>query len=91
MQRKERRLRLRRKEEIPEGKAYMNPSTMSELGIKQEIEVVIAGKKKLYFASQPFDKVPPNEVWCNTDELKIQGIADNTIATVRAREVSQSV
>ncbi|AKG39182.1 MAG: hypothetical protein ACP5II_05690 [Infirmifilum sp.] len=91
MQRKERRLRIRRKDEVPEGKAYMNPSTMAELGITSEIEVVIAGKKKLHFSSQTFDKVPPNEVWCNTDELKTLGVADNTIATIRAREVSTSV
>lgn len=85
MQRKERRLRLRRRDEVPEGKAYMNPSMMAELGISSAIEVVIAGKKKLYFQAQPNDKVPPNEVWCNTDELKMQGVADYTIATVRAR------
>ncbi|MEZ0345404.1 MAG: hypothetical protein ABWK01_02520 [Infirmifilum sp.] len=91
MQRKEKRLRLRRKDEVPEGKAYMNPVTMSELGITSSIEVVIAGKKKLYFTSQPLDNVPPNEVWCSTDELKTQGVADNTIATVRASQVTVNV
>lgn len=88
MQRKERRLRLRRRDEVPEGKAYMNPATMEELGISSAIEVVIAGKKKLYFECQASDKVPSNEVWCNTDELKTHGVADYTIATVRARQVS---
>ncbi len=84
-------MRLRRRDEVPEGKAYMNPATMAELGITSAIEVVIAGKKKLYFEAQPNDKVPQNEVWCNTDELKTQGVADNTIATVRARQVVGSV
>jgi len=26
-------------------------------------------------------------VWCNSDQLKTLGIADNTIATVRAKKV----
>ncbi|MHB9302844.1 hypothetical protein [Thermofilum pendens] len=86
-QRRERRLRLRRRDEVPEGRAFMNPSTMNELGISSEIEVVIAGKKKLYFAAMPSESVPPNEVWCNTDELKTKGVADNSIATVRAKRV----
>ncbi len=85
--RRERRLRIRRKEEVAEGKALMNPRTMAELGIAGEIEVVIAGKKHYYFHVSPRDDVPLNEVWCNSDQLKTLGIADNTIATVRARRV----
>lgn len=80
-------MRLRRREEVPEGKALMNPRTMTELNITSEIEVVIAGKKHYFFQVSPRDDVPSNEVWCNSDQLKILGIADNTIATVRAKRV----
>lgn len=85
--RRERRLRIRRRSEVAEGKALMNPKTMSELGISSEIEVVIAGKKHYFFQASPRDDVPPHEVWCNDEQLKILGVADNTIATVRSRRV----
>ncbi|MCC6039539.1 MAG: hypothetical protein LM563_02590 [Thermofilum sp.] len=84
---RERRLRIRRKEEVAEGKAWMNPRTMAELGISSEIEVVIAGKRHFYFQVVPREDVPANEVWCNSDQLKTLGVADNTIATVRAKRV----
>jgi len=86
-QRLERRLRIRRKEEVAEGKAWMNPRMMAELSILSEIEVVIAGKRHFYFYVVPKEDVPVNEVWCNSDQLKTLGIADNTIATVRAKRV----
>lgn len=84
MARKERRLRLRWKTNVTEGKAFMNPQTMKELDIEAKIEAVIAGKKKLHFTALPMEGVPRNEVWCNEDELRRQGVADKTIATVRA-------
>lgn len=84
--RRERRLRLRRRNDVPEGQSRMNPDTMKELGIEGKIEVVIAGKKKMQFAVLPNDDVPRNEVWCNEEELRRYGIADYTIATVRAAQ-----
>ncbi len=81
---KERRLRLRRRDDVIQGYAKMNPKTMEELQIENKIEVVIGGKKKLYFNVMSFEEVPFNEVWCNEDELRVNGIADYTIATVRA-------
>jgi len=64
----------------------MNPDTMKELRIETIIEVVIAGKKRLHFTVLPNDNVPRNEVWCNEEELRNHGIADYTIATVRAAQ-----
>ena len=81
---KERRLRLRRKDDVLKEYAKMNPKTMEDLGINNRIEVVIGGKKKLYFNVMPFENIPLNEVWCNEEELRANGVADNTIATVRA-------
>jgi len=79
----ERRLRLRRKDEVSEGLARMNPKTMEQLQIKDKIEVVIAGKKKGVWSVLASESVSENEVWMNSEELRRRGIADNTIATVR--------
>jgi len=84
MPRKEKRLRIRRREEVPEGQARLNPKSMEYLEIKKEVEIVIAGKKRYRFKAFPWEGVPENEVWCNADEMRMLGIADRTIATVRA-------
>ena len=81
---RERRLRIRRRDDVPRGQARMNPKAIEYLGIKDRVEVVIGGKKRFTFAVLPSDKVPENEVWCNADELKELGIADNTVAATRA-------
>ncbi|RLF16453.1 MAG: hypothetical protein DRJ97_00990 [Thermoprotei archaeon] len=85
MSRVEKRLRLRRMDEVSEGEAKVNPKTMEFLGIKDQLEVVIAGKKRLTFKALPSEAVPVNEVWINTLEARAKGIADNSIATVRAK------
>lgn len=81
---RERRLRVRRREEVPPGQARMNPRAMDYLGIKDRVEIVIGGKKRLVFRALGLDSVPENEVWCNADELRSRGVADNTVAAVRA-------
>ncbi|HDI32014.1 MAG TPA: hypothetical protein ENF80_04260 [Thermofilum sp.] len=86
MQKPERRLRLRRREDVPEGQARMNPKTMEELKIASSIEVVVGGKKRLRFKVLGLESVPEREVWCNAEELRVYGVADNTIATVRSGE-----
>ena len=82
---KQKRMRLRHRVEVEKGKSFLNPKTMSFLEVEdsQEIEIVVAKKKK--FRSIAFSKseVPLNEVWMNPDELQEKGIADNSIATVR--------
>ncbi len=62
----------------------MNPAAMKYLGIEDKVEIVIAGKRRYVFKVLPLDTVPENEVWCNEDDLRTYGIADNTVATVRA-------
>ncbi|RLE94556.1 MAG: hypothetical protein DRN04_03195 [Thermoprotei archaeon] len=83
-ERREKRLRLRRKDNVSRGLAKMNSKAAEFLGIKDSLEVVIAGKKRLYFRVLVSEDVPENEVWCNEDELREYGIADNSIATCRA-------
>ncbi len=79
----ERRLKLRKRDEVKEGTARINPKTAEFLGITDKLEVVLAGKKRYNFDVVVSDAVPVNEVWLNSDQMKRLGIADNTTATVR--------
>ncbi len=86
--RRERRLRLRHKDDIMEGWCKINPETAKELGIETEVEIVVkggggAGPKRFVLKAIGDSNVPRNEVWANAEQLKSMGIADNTIATVR--------
>ncbi|WP_069806932.1 hypothetical protein [Vulcanisaeta thermophila] len=86
--RSERRLRIRRRGDVDEGKAKMNPEVMRELSITDKVEVVLVGggsrERRYVFTVIPSDDVPRNEVWCNEEEMRRLGVADNSIATVRA-------
>ncbi|MEM4575899.1 MAG: hypothetical protein QW701_00405 [Candidatus Nezhaarchaeales archaeon] len=79
----EKRLKLRKKDEVEEGSARINSKTAEFLGITDKLEVVLAGKKRYEFNAVISDGVPVNEVWLNSEQMKKLGIADNTTATVR--------
>ncbi len=79
----EKRLKLRKKDEVKEGVARINPKTAEFLGITSKLEVVLAGKKRYNFDVVLSDAVPVNEVWLNSEQMRRLGIADNTTATVR--------
>ncbi|MCD6509968.1 MAG: hypothetical protein J7L11_06245 [Thermoprotei archaeon] len=79
----EKRLRIRQRDDVERGMAKLNPKTMKYLGIRDFVEVVIAGKKRLRFRALALEGVPEGEVWANAQELRERGVADRTIATVR--------
>jgi hypothetical protein len=79
----EKRLRLRRIDSLDKGTSRMNSATYKFLQMSGRLEIVVAGKKKLELKVSTFPEVPENEVWANTDDMKIQGLSDNSIATVR--------
>lgn len=79
----EKRLRLKRKDDVDKGVGKLNSATCKFLNISSRLEIVVAGKKKLELNALPLPDIPENEVWINTDEMKIQGLSDNSIATVR--------
>lgn len=79
----EKRLRLRRIDSVDKGTSRMNSATYKFLQMSGRLEIVVAGKKKMELKTSPFPDVPENEVWVNTDEMKLLGLADNSIATVR--------
>lgn len=82
-------MRLRWKE-IEAGRAELNPETLKLLEVKPGVDFIeVVVKKKLKHKAKAYanKEVPPNECWCNYEELKAAGLADNSIATVRkARE-----
>lgn len=79
----EKRLRLRRRDDTDKGVGKLNPSTMKYLQIVDKFEVVVAGKKKMELRAMPFPDIPENEVWANSEEMKVLGLSDNSIATIR--------
>lgn len=80
----EKRIRIRRSADVGEDKAKISPSLARELGVAEDlVEIVVAGKKTLQLVAMVDEKVPENEVWINENVLKLYGIADNTIATIR--------
>ncbi len=79
----ERRMRIRRRDDVFPENSKMSTKVAEELGITGEVEAIVSGKWKGKWKVALTDSVPPNEVWMNGEELKAKGIADNTIATIR--------
>jgi hypothetical protein len=86
---RERRIRLRFHNELKEGVAKINPNLLRELGGGEYIEVVVAGRHRFRYKVEEDESVPLNEVWVNGEKLPEYGIADNSIATVRAIKTGQ--
>ncbi len=86
--RKERRIRVRRRKDVDEGKAKINPELAKELDIRDKVEIVVVGggsrERKYVFTVIQDPSVPRNEIWCNEEEMRRLGVADNTMVTVRA-------
>lgn len=80
---REKRVRVRRIENLGGERALVNPQLARELEISESIEIVVAGRKSMVLEVAVDDKVPPNEIWADSELLRNAGIADNSIATVR--------
>jgi len=82
-QRKEKRLRIKLRDEVKEGKILINEKLAKELEITDAVEIVVGGKKKLVLSAILSSEIPPDNVIINTALAKANGISDNTIATIR--------
>lgn len=82
---KEKRIRIRYSTAKP-GQILISSSLAKELGIGEKAEIVVAGKKKFVFSVVIDDSVPPNVVYANTEFMKENGVADNSIATLRSAQ-----
>ncbi|MEB3758667.1 MAG: hypothetical protein GSR82_03635 [Desulfurococcales archaeon] len=83
---REKRVRIRYDDELDEEEARISSRLARELGIKDYLEIVVAGKKRFAFKAIIEDDVEENIVYVNGDLMEEHGIADNSIATVRAHK-----
>ncbi len=84
---REKRIRIRRVGAIDKGMAKINGRLATETGLKDMVEVIVAGgssrERRFVLSLIIDDSVPDNELWCNDLFLKEQGVADNSIVTIR--------
>jgi bifunctional DNA-binding transcriptional regulator/antitoxin component of YhaV-PrlF toxin-antitoxin module len=82
---REKRIRIKYDESLPEGSARVPKDLASMLGIKDGdmIEIVVAGRKKFLFKAEIIEETGTNIVYCYPEELRENGVADNSIATLR--------
>ncbi len=83
---REKRVRIRYDDDLDEEEARISSRLARELGIKDYLEIVVAGKKRFAFKAIIEDDVEENIVYVNGDLMEEHGIADNSIATVRAHK-----
>ncbi len=83
---KEKRIRLRYDDGLEEDEAKISVKLAGELNIKDHLEIVVAGKKRIAFKAIIDENAEENIVFVNGDLMEEHGIADNSIATVRAHK-----
>lgn len=79
----EKRVRVRLKDEVPEGILWIARRLADELGIKDSAQLSVSGKK-LVLKVLASEELPESEVWANEDFMRRNGVADNSMATVRS-------
>jgi len=78
----EKRIRVRYGE-VEENQIKINPQLASQLGITDTAVLVVAGKKKFAMSVIIDESVPMDIVIVNPQLMKDNGVADNSIATIR--------
>ncbi|MEM0355967.1 MAG: hypothetical protein QXO78_00780 [Desulfurococcaceae archaeon] len=81
----EKRIRVKYDSSLSEDQIKIHRDIANTLNIKQgdNVELVVAGKKKLLFKAVIADNIEQNVVFCNPNILVKNGVADNSIVTVR--------
>lgn len=81
----EKRIRVRYDESLPEDRLKIHKDLASMLGLKQDddVELVVAGKKRFVYKVVIVDNIESEVVFCNPNLLVKNGVADNSIATIR--------
>lgn len=80
---KEKRIKIRKRGEVDKGFAVISETLAKDIDIKEDIEISVKGKR-VQLKALVQKSVPDLEVWVNAEDLKILGIEDNSIVTVRA-------
>ncbi|MCE4601399.1 MAG: hypothetical protein F7C38_07575 [Desulfurococcales archaeon] len=81
---REKRIRLKYDDSLAPEKAKINPRIANQLGITDKLEIVVAGRHRFAFLAILDEEVDEGHVHVNPDLMEEHGIADESIATVRA-------
>lgn len=81
---REKRIRVRWSDDLKPDEVAVHPELAKELGISTHAEIVIAGRHRFVARVILNDSQPVHEVYCNSELLREHGVADNSIATIRA-------
>jgi anaerobic selenocysteine-containing dehydrogenase len=81
---KEKRIRLLYDESVSEEEAKISPALAKELGIKDFVEISVAGRKRFRLKVRIDENASPNYVYVNPELMKRNGVANNSICTIRA-------
>ncbi|RLG76793.1 MAG: hypothetical protein DRO12_03835 [Thermoprotei archaeon] len=81
---REKRIRLRYDNSVKPDEAKISKRLAEELGIKDMLEITVAGKKRFRFKAIIIDSALGDYVFVNPDLMKENGIADNSICTIRS-------
>jgi hypothetical protein len=83
----EKRLRISYDDSVEKGTAKLSKKLATQLGIQKRLEMVIASKKKLMFDAQIDDSIQEeSKVFVNPEQMKDEGVADNSIVTIRSAQ-----
>jgi len=68
---------------VKEDQIRISKKLAEELGIKEKAYLVVAGRKRFLLNVIIDENLPENTVFANEELLRENGVADNSIATVR--------
>ena len=86
---REKRIRVRWSDKVKPDEVIVHPNLARELNIETHAEIVVAGRHRFVARVILSDQQPVHEVYCNASMLREHGVADNSIATIRAARRSQ--
>ncbi len=81
---REKRIRLKYDYSLKPDEAKINSKLAQELSVEDKIEIVVAGRHRFAFKAIIDEEIDYNSIHVNPDLMEENGIADNSIATVRA-------
>jgi len=81
---REKRVRIKYDPSLDREQAKIHPSLAKELGITDLLEIVVAGRHRFVFKAIIDESAEENRVHVNPDLMEEHGVADGSIATVRA-------
>lgn len=83
---KEKRIRLSYDTSVGKDEAKISKTLAEELNIKNFLELTVAGRKRFKFKAIILDSLPNDIAYVNPEVMKIHGVADKSICTIRSAD-----